>query len=431
MSNPSSTSNIVAASEQTQAPRRWWVWLVMGVLGIAAVWLIWSLIRPEEEAPPAPAPTAVETETTQLDAVSIASEFVGALEAQDRVVVRPEVEGRITAILVEDGDRISAGTPILQLSPDRPRAVVTGAIADIEAARASRTTAQAELLEAEAARDSAIAEETLQGIEYDRTVGLVEEGALAQQSLDQITRSRDATAAERRAAERRIEAARANLSESTASLRRAEASADVATEDLSDYEVVAPIDGVVGDMPVKIGDFVGTGAELTTLTRNDTMDLRLPVPVNRADELRPGLPVELRTEEGTEPLVVGRISFVAERVENGAQSILAKATFPNPDGRLRDEQFVRARVIWDQESDVMVPTTAISRIGGQNFVFVVQPSETEDGEDGYVAVQRPVTLGVIADNRYQVTEGLDPGETIVTAGLLRLSDGAAVTPEGE
>ncbi|MEO0408843.1 MAG: efflux RND transporter periplasmic adaptor subunit [Cyanobacteria bacterium P01_A01_bin.135] len=429
MSNPSSTSNIVAASDQAQSPRRWWLWLLMGALGLAAVWLIWGLIRPEEEAPPAPPPTAVETETTQLDAVNIASEFVGALEAQDRVVLRPEVEGRITAILVEDGDRVAAGTPILQLSPDRPRAVVTGAIADIEAARASRTTAQAELLEAEAARDSAIAEETLQGIEYDRTVGLVEEGALAQQSLDQITRSRDATAAERRVAERRIEAARANLSESTASLRRAEASADVATEDLSDYEVVAPIDGVVGDLPVKIGDFVGTGAELTTLTRNDTMDLRLPIPVNRADELREGLPVELRTEEGTEPLVVGRISFVAERVENGAQSILAKATFPNPDGRLRDEQFVRARVIWDEESDVLVPTTAISRIGGQTFVFVVQPSETETGEDGYVAVQRPVTLGVIEDNRYQVIEGLEAGETIVTAGLLRLSDGAAVTPE--
>lgn len=399
----------------------------MGALGLAAGWLIWSLLRSEEEAAPAPQPTAVETETTQIAEVNIASEFVGALEAEDRVMLRPEVEGRITQIFVEDGDRVSAGTPVLQLNPERSQAVVTGAIADIEAARASRNTTQAELLAAQADRDSAIAEQTLQDTEYTRAQGLVEEGALAQQSLDQITRSRDAAAAERRAAERRIQAAQASLEESTASLQRAESSADVASEDLSDYQVVAPIDGVVGDFFIKTGDFVGAGEQLTTLTRNQTMDLRLSIPVNRAGELRTGLPVELRTEEGTEPLVVGRISFVGERVASGAQSILAKATFPNPGGVLRDEQFVRATVVWDQEPGVLVPTTAISRVGGQSFVFVVEPSEEEDA--GYIAVQRPVQLGVIEDNRYQVTNGLEPGETIVTAGLLRLSDGAAVTPE--
>ncbi|MFG6096007.1 efflux RND transporter periplasmic adaptor subunit [Leptothoe sp. ISB3NOV94-8A] len=405
-----------------------WLWLLVGFLGLAGGWFLWSRFQ-QDVVPGAIAAqsTTVETETARSAPVKEFSEFVGALEAQERVMLQPEVEGRITQILVVAGDRVSAGTPILQLSPDRPAAVVSGAIADIEVARASRSAAQAEILEAEADRDSAIAERALQDTEYQRTQSLVDAGALAQQSLDQVARNRDVAIAALAAAERRIQTARANLAEARASLSRAESNAAVATEDLSDYQVVAPINGVVGDLPVKVGDYVNIGQMITTLTSNQTMDLRLSIPVERSNELRAGLPVELRTQEGLDPLVTGRISFVAERVEAGAQSILAKASFPNPDGQLRDEQFVRANVIWDESPGVMVPTTAISRVGGQSFVFVME-SATE-GDSEFVAVQRPVQLGTIDNNRYHIISGVDTGETIITAGILRLSDGAPVTAD--
>ena len=401
---------------------------MLGGVGVFGGWLIWSWGRGEDApATAAPPATVVTTEPVESAPVKVSSEFVGALEAQERVILRPEVAGRITQILVEDGDRVSAGTPIVQINPDRSQAVVSGAIADIDVARAARNTAQAELLAAQADRDSAIAEKNLQETEYVRTQTLVDEGALAQQSLDQVVRNRDAAIAQVNAAERRIQAAQANLEESAAVLQRAESDAAVATDDLSDFRVVAPIDGVVGDFPIKLGDYVDIGELLTTLTRNDTMDLRLSIPVERSGELRQGLPVELRTEVGTDPLVVGSISFVSERVENGAQSILAKATFPNPGGVLRDEQFVRATVIWEEEPGLLVPTTAISRVGGQSFVFVMEPAEGEG--DGYVAAQRPIQLGIIDGNRYEVTSGLDPEDTIVTEGILRLFDGAPITVE--
>ena len=404
------------------------VWLLSAVLLVGGA-LAWGLLRrqSESEAVAAVQPIAVEVQQLQTNQVKNSSEFVGALEAQDRVMLRPEVEGRITQFFVENGDRVSTGTPILQLNPERSQAVVSSAVADIEVARASRNTAQAELLAAEADRDSAIAEKNLQDTEYDRTQTLVLQGALSQQSLDQTTRNRDAAIAALTAAERRIQAARANLEEATASLRRAESDATVATDDLSDYQVTAPIDSVVGDLRYKIGDYVSTGELLTTLTRNQTLDLRLSIPVERAGDLRQGLPVELRTEAEAEPLVIGKISFVAERVEDGAQSILAKATFPNPGGRLRDQQFVRATVIWSEEPGVLAPATAISRIGGQNFVFVMEPAENADVE--YVAEQRPIQLGDMEGNHRHVTSGLASGETIVTAGILRLSDGAPITPE--
>ncbi|NER80522.1 MAG: efflux RND transporter periplasmic adaptor subunit [Leptolyngbya sp. SIO1D8] len=405
-----------------------WRWLLAGALGVTGGWLIWNQFQPNE--PPAVAAaqaTAVETQTVQSATVRTTSEFVGALEAQERVTLRPEVSGRITQVLVSAGDRVTAGTPILQLSPDRPRAVVSGAMADIEVARAARNAAQAEILEAEAQLDSAIADRTLQDTEYRRTQSLVDAGALAQQSLDQVARNRDAAIAAQTAAERRVQVARANLEEATAALQRADSNAQVASEDLSDYQVVAPVDGVVGDLPLKVGDFVSTGDTITTLTNNQTMELRLSIPVERSSELLPGLPVELRTQSDGQPLVIGSISFISERVDDGAQSLLAKASFPNPNGLLRDEQFVRANVIWSENLGVLVPTTAISRIGGQSFVFVMEPAAETEGE--LIAVQRPVELGAIEDNRYQIISGLEPGETIITAGILRLSDGAPVIPD--
>lgn len=425
-----SPDSIVSPDIHAHKPPNWWIWLLMTALGLAGGWWVWGLVQPDETPATAAQVMTVETETVQSASVRVSSEFVGSLEAQERVMLRSEVEGQIIQVLVENGDRVTAGTPLLQLSPDRPQAVVSGAIADIEIARASRSTAEAELLEAEANRDRAIAEKNLQETEYSRIQKLVEEGALAQQSLDQVTRNREAAIAELRASERRIQAAQANLIETTASLRRAESNAAVANQDLLDYQVVAPIDGVVGDLPVKVGDYVSTGELITTLTRNQILDLRLSIPVERSGELQRGLPVELRTEAGGEPLVTGRISFIAERIENGAQSILAKATFPNPDSVLRDEQFVRATVVWDEEPGILVPTTAISRIGGQNFVFIMQPAQNAENTNvEYIAVQRPVQLGVIEDNRYQVTDGLAPGETLITTGILRLTDGAPIAPE--
>lgn len=429
--SPTSSESAIASSESRPAgdrSPRWWLWLLIGVLGLGAGWLGWTLTRREGAPPPAAAAaTAVETETLQPSRVRVTTDFVGSLEAENRVMLRPEVEGRVTQILVADGESVSAGQPVVQLDSERSQALVSGALANIEAVRASRNTAQADLLEAEANRDSALADQTLQQTEYERTQTLVASGALPQQSLDQVSRSRDAAAASLTAAERRIEAATANLAEANASLTRAESDVAVANTDLSDFRVVAPIDGIVGDMEIKVGDYVNAGTPLTTLTQNQTLDLRLSIPVERGDELQLGMPVELRVDADTPPLLIGSISFISERIEAGAQSILAKATFPNPNGLLRDEQFVRATMIWNEAPGVTVPTTAVSRVGGQSFIFVLAPSEEAPGE--YVAVQRPIQLGGIEGNRYQVMEGLEAGETIITAGILRLSDGAPVEPE--
>ncbi len=179
------------------------------------------------------------------------------------------------------------------------------------------------------------------------------------------------------------------------------------------------------------GEYVNSGQELTTLTSNRNLEVRFSVPAQKATQLRLGLPVELRIDkQANQPLVRGRISFIAPEANSATQAITAKATFPNPNGKLRSDQFVRVKIIWDRSPAVLVPTVAVSRIGNQAFVFVAENEKnTESGEIQKVAKQRPIKLGQIQGNSYQVIEGLKAGETIVTTGILNLSDGAAIAPE--
>ncbi len=179
--------------------------------------------------------------------------------------------------------------------------------------------------------------------------------------------------------------------------------------------MVAPITGVVGEFPVKVGDYVNIGQTITTLTQNDSLDLNLSIPSNRLRQLRTNLPVQLIDPTTQQVIGTGAISYISPNVSSNQQSILSKARFRNSQGRLRDGQYVRARVIWNRQPGILIPTVAISRIGGQSFVFV-----TEN--------QRLVRLGDIQGPNYQVIDGLKSGETIVTSGILKLREGTPIQP---
>lgn len=375
--------------------------------------------------PPEPPPVAVELQTVTNTTVQDSSEFVGALEAQERVELRPETEGRVVAIAVSSGQPVESGTLILQLRSDQNEAEVTGAGADVEAARAAVNTANAKLKAAEAERDRAAADVRLQTEEYRRTAQLVAEGAQSRQALDRAINTRDTATASLRAEEEQVGVAQAELAEATARLQRAQADRAVAGSNLREAQVRSPIAGVVGSVAVKVGDYVTPQNVLTSIIQNQALELNLAVPVERGDRLRVGLPVELLDGEG-QPAVIGQISFVSPQVNTAEQSILAKASFPN-NGSLRDGQFVRARVIWERGSGITVPTAAITRVAGQPFVFVAEAGEpSPSGEATQVAKQRPVTLGAIQGNNYNVLSGINPGDQVIVSGVLNLSDGASI-----
>ena len=411
--------------------------------------------QPEAKDPP----PAVPVEVKNLDENSIrsSSEFVGNLEANQRVALAPRVDGRIVEIAVQEGDAVKQGDLIVELQLGREQGEVEAAQSEVSIQRANVSNAEAELRAAEAEVASAEAdveqsradlreqqaELELARTNMERSEFLVKEGAQSRQILDD--RTRDINAAEAQAdalraalnssqkalgaARERVASARAAIAGQQAALKQAESRVGIATENLDFNRITAPIDGIVGDIQPKVGDYVESGEQITSITKDETFELNVGVPLEQASRLKLGLPVEIIDGKG-EALAKGNINFISPRTDRSSQAVLVKAAFDN-NGRLKDDSFARARIIWSQEPGVLIPTTAVSRLAGESFVFVAVEKEQEDGSTALVAEQRRVELGDIQGQSYQVISGVDPGDRIITSGILNLADGTPIELEEE
>ena len=432
---PSSESDLAIVEPHrptvSPPPRRWLPWIVgalLLLLGSFGLWRWWQ----GRSQPPASAmqgqAAPVEIAAVQTGQVQEATEFLGSLTSRNAVELSPEIEGRVTRIFVQSGDRVAQGTPIVLLSPDQRQAELASVLASVNSARAIRANAASQIQALQAERAASLAEVELQATQRDRIASLVASGAVAQQQLDIVERDRRTALSALAAIDQRIEAARASLAEAQAGLAQAQANASAADVQLQDALVRAPFAGIVGDIPVRLGQVVNSDDTLTSITQNDSLELEIAVPIERSADLRTGQRVELSDAQGT-AIAVGQVNFTAPRVNPNAQSVLVKAQFANPTGRLLNNQFVRARVIWDDRSGLLVPSAAISRLGGETFVFLAEPQPLQPGQPPQlIARQRLVKLGNIQGNNYQVLEGLQAGDRIVTSGVLNLSDGIPINP---
>ena len=161
---------------------------------------------------------------------------------------------------------------------------------------------------------------------------------------------------------------------------------------------------------------------ITTIDQSEGLEAYINVPLEQATNLRLGLNVELLDSEGM-VIATTPITFIAPRADDGTQSVLAKATLRQRPPSIRVMQYVRARVIWNNDPALSVPLVAVNRVGGQFFVFVA-----EQGQQGVVARQRPVTLGEVVGEDYVVRGGLKAGERVIISNLQKIGDGSPVTP---
>jgi len=190
--------------------------------------------------------------------------------------------------------------------------------------------------------------------------------------------------------------------------------------------------GVVGDIPIREGDRVTPSTLITTIDAGGGLEAYINVPLERATDLRPGLPVELLDGDG-KVIANNPITFVAPRAEDATQSVLVKATLRSAPSTLRVMQYVRARIIWSNEPALAVPVVAVNRISGQYFVFVAEPASAnaaagKQGEQGFVARQKPVTVGEVVGEDYVVHAGLKAGERVIVSNIQKIGDGAPVKP---
>jgi len=326
-----------------------------------------------------PPAVPVEAVTLAEHPVELTTEFVGVVKSRRSTNVQPQVEGLITRIMARSGDHVRPGTPLVAIDPRMQEA----AVASLESQLAMR---QADLQQA---RQQAA-----------RVKTLLAAGASSQAELEQADTTLSTASAQ-------VDATQAQLAEQRVALGY--------------HTVTAPTAGVVGDIPVRVGDRVTNSTLLTTIDQNAGLELYISVPVQEAPKLRAGLPVHLVDGAGA-VISTETLSFVSPSVDAATQSVLVKATLANGEG-FRTEQFVRVRVVWSEQKTLTVPVVALNRVGGAYFAYVA-----ETGKDGAaVARQRGVELGAVVGNDYVVRSGLEPGEKLIVSGVQKIGDGSPVT----
>ena len=189
--------------------------------------------------------------------------------------------------------------------------------------------------------------------------------------------------------------------------------------------MVAPVAGTVGDIPVRVGDYVTPQTLLTTLDDNQGLEAYVDVPVERAASLKVGMPVEMIDAAG-QVLAASEVSFVSPRADADTQTVLIKTRVHNPAGRLRSSQFTRARVIWAEHPGPVVPVLAVQSQNGQSFAWVAKRAP-----DGSLTAEQRVVAGR-ADPGPDLSgrsPGSAVGELIISSGVQKLRPGRARHPD--
>jgi RND family efflux transporter MFP subunit len=343
----------------------------------------WAAGCQKSSAGDAPAMAAIPVQVQIAPSVKIpeTTEYLAILKSRHSAAINPQVEGQITKIFVKSGDHVEPGTPLLQIDPLKQEAMVSGQ-------EASRAAQEANMKYAR--------------ISLDRAQKLHDAGVISKQDLDNAQTAYDAAVAQLKALDEQVKQQKVELHY---------------------YGVSSPMDGIVGDIPVHVGDRVTVGTLLTTVDEPGALEAYIYVPADRAKNLKLGLPVRLLDNTGN--LVnETRTTFVSPQVDTDTQTVLAKAIVENPASKVRIAQQVRAQITWGIHDGPVIPVLAVQRINGKYFAFVA----SNEGK-GTVARQRALKLGDTLGNDFAVLDGLKPGDHIIVSGTQFLQDGMPVAEQ--
>src|SRR6266478_4434279 len=332
------------------------------------------------EAKPAPQALPVKVQTISLSPVPRQDEYVATVKSRRSASIQPQVDGSLTRILVKSGDHVRAGQVLMTIDPLKQQATV-------DQQRSSEAQKKAVF--------------DYNKTEVERQRGLFEGGVTSKQNYDLAVQA---------------------FENSKADWEASQAARVTQERQLAYYHLTAPFAGIVGDIPVHLGDYVSPQTLLTTVDENTELEAYVYIPTEMSANIRMGLPVQIVTSSGA-LIESTKINFISQQVDNALQGILVKAPLHSSLDKFRNAQLVKARVVWSTAPAPTIPVLAVTRIGGQSFVYVATQSE-----HGSVAKQRAVTLGDTIGNDYAVDGGLKPGEKVIISCTQFLSDGTPVKP---
>ena len=353
--------------------------LGFGLLGLATVGC------QKKEAAPAGGGSGMQGMPVKTVAVTMApvpqtSEYVATIKSRRSATLMPQVSGALTAIKVHSGEHVKQGQTLMEIDPRVQEATVQSQLATERQKKA--------LYDYDAAQN-------------ERQRKLFEAGITSRDVYEQAQQA---------------------FGNSKADYESAVEARKTQEEQLEYYTIRSPFDGVVGDIPVHVGDYVAPATMLTTVDENKDLEAYIYVPTERNAQVKQGLEVDL-TDNAGKLLEKTKIDFVSPQVDSTLQGILVKAPVHAAPEVLRNAQLIKAHVIWGTNLMPLVPVLAVTRQGEQSFVYVAQQ---QDGH--YVARQTQIGLGDTVGNNYSISSGLSVGDRVIVSSTQFLVNGMPVMP---
>lgn len=361
------------------------------MLGIALTFL--TAACGEDEQPAGAPPEVQVTKAVKMN-VPITGEWIGQTLGAEDIEIRARVEGWLQGIHFREGTEVKKGTLLYT----------------IDASELRESVAQAEGMVASARTLLVQAEEDVK-----RYTPLAEVGAVSKRDLEIAISKYEAQQGE-------LDAAMANLNEAKIKLGYA--------------TVTAPITGLIGISAARIGDFVGrppNAVILNTISRVDSIHVRFSISeqeyldlMRRLEEMKASLKgkkreIEMVLADGSIYPDKGVISFVQRQIDAATGTLQFEASFPNKQRILRPGQFAKIRIVIDERKDAtVIPSRAIFEIQGQKTVYVI--------DDSKKVVMKVVTTGPEYNNKTVIESGINPGETVIYEGLLKVRPDMIVSP---
>jgi membrane fusion protein, multidrug efflux system len=316
-------------------------------------------------AAPAKAAAGIVVEAQKVAVVRLPQTLtaVGSLRSDETVIVRPEVAGRVAEILFREGERAEKGQPLVRLDDSVQRA-------DLEKARANLVLSKSK---------------------FERAVDLRQKGFLSSQAADEAE----------------------NI------LKVAKADVELMEARVAKTTIRAPFSGTLGLRQVSVGDYVKEGQDMVNLESLDPLKVDFRVPENANSLVKGRQDLQVTLDAIPDKAYDGRVYAINPLVDANGRSIVIRAQVPNRDGRLRPGMFARVRLFTSGEREsIVVPEESLFPLGDDKFVYKVV--------DGKAARQK-VEIGQRREGRVEIMSGLAAQDVVVTAGVIKLREGAPVT----
>ena len=297
-------------------------------------------------------------------------QLVGSLVARDAISIVSELDSRMMAIPVKEGQRVAKGDKLFQLDH-----IITAA----------------RLAEAESAFK-------LAKLSHERNRELVKNKTISQQKFD----------------------------ESEADLMAKQARLDLAANEQSKSSITAPFAGIVGERTVSVGQFVTRGQILLNLVSTDPLDITGDIPERYSAGIKPGLTVEFTTTATMGKTFKATVVYVSPSIDTASRTVRIKAEVPNGDGQLRPGMFGHMSLILEERANaLLIPESCIQMRGPAMLVVKVNSKGLTEFT--------PITTGIRAEGMVEITSGLTSGDRVVVEGWQKMGPGMPVNaaPESE